>query len=757
MMGLYQQNRDLNPAQNEPANSEDSAKENQLRDDLPVPLDDPAPQCEISPSSGTCIDRAGLIERLKRGESPTWVPSRHLESVWSQREQPSAAPIRGPTRSGFDTAPPASLQPSLEITPKRDWSPSDDERKQPDVLALERPRSALHSGDFTENETSPEASASEPAPFASTTEEPGESARSWIPGSRPGDCTKLTFEKRQPLPVRSDEVRSALSSLSYPSPTNFVYKPPTSPLFQSESNDEIELASAMDSMDLSPSLPNHRGHTTMISPSGSCSGPSQGLSQNHILHQERTPPYQAHQPRRSLAISSTSPAGGHTPQTPAMPHTHRPSLSSEISPILHASMVGSYEESILRGRMSTTPSKPLNFLAQIGVLGLGKCVPSLRCPRHVTMSFPAVFYSYASSSHGRTKEDDGPSPYVGQIDLANGIRIPEPAKPSGMSWSGRRTTNETNATNTNDATLSTPSRDVCGPRKPRRRSVSPTPSPEGGYRIPQKGQIQIIIKNQNKTAVKLFLVPYDLAGMEPGTKTFVRQRIYSGCKPPHDGSSSDSDSPADHPILRYLVHLHICCPARGSFYLYNTIRVVWASRVPDGRKRLRNEITLPDPRYSPYKPVRAPRPALSSDISAAASLAPDVTTERESPADGFSPQDTPMEPVSSEDSPAETVVSNKGKSNVSENRDSRAAESSRSTAQGSSNMSSPDHNDGQYNKLNKGDVGYEGNAFSDIINDNPAVAGSLLSQRLRSLGACTEAPNELEEDSKSSPPEPEEL
>ena len=37
----------------------------------------------------------------------------------------------------------------------------------------------------------------------------------------------------------------------------------------------------------------------------------------------------------------------------------------------------------------------------------------------------------------------------------------------------------------------------------------------------------MVIKNPNKTAVKLFLVPYDLEDMVSGTKTFVRQRIFS--------------------------------------------------------------------------------------------------------------------------------------------------------------------------------------------------------------------------------------
>ncbi|KKY16235.1 hypothetical protein UCDDS831_g07173 [Diplodia seriata] len=147
----------------------------------------------------------------------------------------------------------------------------------------------------------------------------------------------------------------------------------------------------------------------------------------------------------------------------------------------------------------------------------------------------------------------------------------------------------------------------------KRRSTSPKSPPGGSYRIPQKGQLQIVIKNPNKTAVKLFLVPYDLGDMEPGQKTFVRQRSYSagpiidmplnkrtnfGTDRP-EASLSTSEDPNDRPTLRYLIHLHICCPSKGRYFLYKSIRVVFANRVPDGKEKLRNEIQLPEPRYSP--------------------------------------------------------------------------------------------------------------------------------------------------------------
>lgn len=44
-------------------------------------LDDPCENKDNNPSPTTCTDRADLIERLKRGESPTWVPHRHVRAL----------------------------------------------------------------------------------------------------------------------------------------------------------------------------------------------------------------------------------------------------------------------------------------------------------------------------------------------------------------------------------------------------------------------------------------------------------------------------------------------------------------------------------------------------------------------------------------------------------------------------------------------------------------------------------------------------
>ena len=326
---------------------------------------------------------------------------------------------------------------------------------------------------------------------------------------------------------------------------------------------------------------------------------------------------------RQFASSPVAEADGCSPPWSPI-RTRRPSHASD-TPSLHlASMVGSYEESILRGRMSTAPSKPLDFMAQIGVLGLGPaCSPQLRCPAHVSVPFPAVFYSYSTSSNGRSIGlEEGPSPYVGLIDLENVLPNPDMARRERRKRRRLQAGHESVTVETGEDSSSWQSlprssdhgRSV--PSKKKRRPSSPRSPPGGSYRIPQKGQLQIVIKNPNKTAVKLFLVPYDLESMEPGTKTFVRQRTYSsgpildlplgnsGAKVPPDETGEKAEMAKERPTLRYLVHLHICCPSRDRFFLYKSIRVVFANRVPDGKERLRNEIQLPEPRYSQYRPGR---------------------------------------------------------------------------------------------------------------------------------------------------------
>ncbi|KAB5540411.1 hypothetical protein GE09DRAFT_255508 [Coniochaeta sp. 2T2.1] len=763
--------------------------------DGPVP--DSPPRLRTSEQDlVTCSDRAELIERLKRGESPTWVPNRHLESLFQQTDPRSPTRSPRPRSSGS-----ATLLPPLTITPEKSNTAETDEQVEErlqDGLNIERPRSALHSGDFRHHESIQDTPAREPS-LRDVANGDQSSSQAWLATSPPR-AFALDFERRQPVSYRQEAFASTpSSSLASSLSQSFAYMPPTSPLVQSESNDDlVDISLPMNNIDIaaggSHTNSSSRRHTLHFYPSSPYS--HSALSRHLTPSREHSHPYQAHQPRRSLTSTPNFNVPGSAPQTPG--HTYlssrRQSISSDASPMLHASMVGSYEESILRGRMSTTPSKPLDFQAEIGVLGLGKCKPSLKCPAHVTVPFSAVFYNYTSTTYGRTVSEDGPSPYVGQIDLENGLSNPEGEQRSkrkmAARYPDRRSQNEEDEMNMQQPGLADKS-EVSARQRPtrhNRRSRSPKSPPGGSYRIPEKGMLQIIIKNQNKTAVKLFLVRYDLAGMEPGTKTFVRQRSYSD---PEDTSSSST-----RPILRYLIQLHICCLARGRYYLYKSIRVVFANRVPDGKEKLRQEVTYPEPRFSPYKPTRVMLPATMSgqhttggggdglgamlvaekawrrrssgfssfgarqqmdaldgmggEAAASSPLSVLTTGRYVSPGTGTGMGigmgmggNRTVDPIPLSLPGVKRVTSNATSSTSDETRDSRlqdslvlmAVEAAGSDEAGVAPPAS-------YGKLSKGDVGYGGNAFATATS---AAMEGLLAKSLRSLGVSREEEEEEEE------------
>ncbi|GAA5889817.1 hypothetical protein JCM5296_002351 [Sporobolomyces johnsonii] len=232
-------------------------------------------------------------------------------------------------------------------------------------------------------------------------------------------------------------------------------------------------------------------------------------------------------------------------------------LSSSLPPF--GSLVGSFENSLLSGRMSATPSKPLPFLASIGVLGGSDAPARLKCPPHLHVPFGAVYYS----SEGLHTS----SPYVGSIDLeAHYLSLLSPSAP---------------------------------PAPPSSRPAKIPRFP--GYQIPPRGQIQLVLKNSNQTAFKPFLVPYDLTGLHrsgQGGRTFLRQKSYSV-----DLEHGDAKGK-----LRFAVHLQFCSPPlvtstsstkrtkttsadrsdrEPKYYLYHSIHVVFASRALDAGEKLR--------------------------------------------------------------------------------------------------------------------------------------------------------------------------
>lgn len=293
------------------------------------------------------------------------------------------------------------------------------------------------------------------------------------------------------------------------------------------------------------------------------------------------------------------------------------------------SLVGSFQESLLRGRMSMPASKPLIFDAEIGVLGIGKCKPSLRCPPHVHVKFPAHFYDFHAIDAPASAVNTGStaalgSPYVGTIDLE-------------AHYHNQLLTKRMAALGTSPDLLAD-------------RPDEPTEIPSfPGYAVPPKGQVQLIVKYPDLNAVKLFLVPYDLTDMQPGTKTFVRQKTVVRPAPARGTDPAQSDanfagsrSPSSSSLtsakeaLRFAVHLQFCCPPvkpqhddrqagfDGSdphpsrfrpevkkskqakspkIYLHKSIRLVFAARALDSGEKLVDHVETPGQgmqRFSSY-------------------------------------------------------------------------------------------------------------------------------------------------------------
>ncbi|KAJ1562014.1 hypothetical protein HK096_002441 [Nowakowskiella sp. JEL0078] len=254
----------------------------------------------------------------------------------------------------------------------------------------------------------------------------------------------------------------------------------------------------------------------------------------------------------------------------------RESFNSE----LFGSLVGSYEESILSGRMSTLPSKPIVFIAEIGVIGFGKCKPHLKCPPHVNLNFPAYFYELEDDQNFAT-------PYVGSIDLETISGYMIVGEPSNSDIHSNEYENEMS--------------------NRRLKEEEYRKNWPGGYRLPFRGQLQIIIKNPSKTAIKVFLVPYDMKDMPANSKTFLRQKSYSTPTTPKTNNSPqrnvnfmniEAKSPQND-RLRYAIHLQFICNNKKRLFLSKNIRVVFSSRAPDSDEKLRTVCEGPkDPKYS---------------------------------------------------------------------------------------------------------------------------------------------------------------
>ncbi|CAD6946001.1 unnamed protein product [Tilletia controversa] len=307
-----------------------------------------------------------------------------------------------------------------------------------------------------------------------------------------------------------------------------------------------------------------------------------------------------------MAFSPSTASYTRSPPFPSRP----PSFSQSHTRSASLSLIGSYDESLLSGRMSTMPSQPFEFDAELGVLemGEGACPRKLRCPKHLSVGFQARYYplggadgevSFSSSSSSSSSSSPSPSPswspsvcpsplpkskvvprmekstvgspYVGSIDLEAFFfkRLGE------VLDTVRPLTPATVVADSKLATHLSPA--------PAEIKLSPTEALAQvpafpGYQVPPKGQIQLIVKNQNLTAVKVFLVKYDLSDMQPGTKTFVRQKSFVSADVSGDRSlfvgngattmgrgrwksnGGEREKEKEKETMRYAVHLQFACP-----------------------------------------------------------------------------------------------------------------------------------------------------------------------------------------------------
>ena len=311
-------------------------------------------------------DREELMQCIKRGERPTWVPKPNLEALCAEA-QAQALGIS-------NTEPVLARQPDSVVATRNDdqnlltTAPRD---------PIKRPPSALHSGDFYEpppranrdRQTASQALQSLSAPFGLHQSTPPP----WV-----SDTPQPRF-----LRMPSDSVTTKASSFTVPRArapslgsslsSSFVMRTPTSPLVQATSSPSLD---AIDNRAGQPTDEDRARRRRTLPPHSFASA---SFSQSDLtistpappMRREATAPYRTHQTRRSLTSFTYQPASS---AQGVYPSRHRRlSHASEISPTSRNSMVGSFEESILRGRMSTPPSKPLDFVAQIGVLGKGNC------------------------------------------------------------------------------------------------------------------------------------------------------------------------------------------------------------------------------------------------------------------------------------------------------------------------------------------------------------------------------------------------